>query len=228
MKRFFKVLGILFLLLTVISVITYHSYHEDLPQGKIGTEADSLAIKMLQALDYDAYKNTRYIEWSFRGEHFYKWDKLNGIVEVSWGNKKVILHTAEIEKSIAYEDTKQSINSELISTAENYFNNDSFWLVAPYKVFDFGVTRSIVLHNGKKALLVTYNAGGSTPGDSYLWLLDDNYIPKAFKMWVSIIPIGGVEASWNNWKTTSSGAKLPTEHRFSTGTLQLKNIKGYN
>ncbi|PQJ23400.1 hypothetical protein [Tenacibaculum sp. SG-28] len=227
MRKFFKVLGILFLILTVISVITYHSYHEELPQGKVGAAADSLATKMLHALDYKAYKNTRYIEWNFRGVHDYKWDKKTGIVEVTWDSKKVILHTKEIEKSIAYEDGKESDNSELISTAQNYFNNDSFWLVAPYKVFDFSVTRSIVPYKGKKALLVTYNAGGSTPGDSYLWILDGNYIPVAFKMWVSILPIGGVEASWNNWTTTSSGAKLPTKHSFSTGTLELENIKGY-
>ena len=78
---------------------------------------------------------------------------------------------------------------EIIQTAQHFFNNDSFWLVAPYKVFEQGVERRIVDYDGKKPLLVTYTSGGSTPGDSYLWILDENGFPTSYKMWVSLIPL---------------------------------------
>lgn len=56
-------------------------------------------------------------------------------------------------------------------------------MVAPYKVFDKGVERTLIkTKNNKDVLLVTYTSGGSTPGDSYLWLLDDNEKPNAFKI----------------------------------------------
>jgi len=32
-------------------------------------------------------------------------------------------------------------------------------------------------------------------------------------MWVDILPIGGLESSWTDWKTTESGAQLPTFHK---------------
>ena len=40
---------------------------------------------------------------------------------------------------------KKVVNKELIKTAEKYFNNDSFWLVAPYKIFDSGTERRKII-----------------------------------------------------------------------------------
>ena len=116
---------------------------------------------------------------------------------------------------------------KLVHQALDYYNNDSFWLVAPYKVFDDGVERRLVeLENGKEGLLVTYKTGGSTPGDSYLWEFDDQGKPKSFKMWTSILPIDGLEASWSDWTTTESGAQLPTFHKLLFIGLEIDHIKG--
>jgi hypothetical protein len=48
----------------------------------------------------------------------------------------------------------------------DYFNNDSFWLIAPFKLRDAGTTRSIVMQDEKKSFMISYASGGSTPGDS--------------------------------------------------------------
>jgi len=116
---------------------------------------------------------------------------------------------------------------EIITEATKYFNNDSFWLVAPYKVFDKGVERRLVtLENGNSSLLVTYTTGGSTPGDSFLWILNDLGKPTSYKMWTSNILIGGLEASWKNWITTESGAQLPTIHKVLFLALEMGDVKG--
>lgn len=67
--------------------------------------------------------------------------------------------------------------------------------------------------------------GGTTPGDSYLWLLNEDDQPKAFQMWVSIIPIGGIEASWEQWKETPNGAFLPQLHQLLFLDLEITGIK---
>ena len=83
------------------------------------------------------------------------------------------------------------------------------------KAFDPGTERSIVkLKDGREGLKVQYNTGGVTPGDSYVWFLDENGQPEAWKMWVSIIPLGGIENSWEGWQTLSTGAKISTTHTF--------------
>ncbi|MCX7547753.1 hypothetical protein OS188_07300 [Xanthomarina sp. F1114] len=208
----------------------YFKYNEELPVGTQGEQADALAIKMLDALDYEAYKNTNYIEWTFKKRRHYQWQKDKNICSVFWKDYKVELDLKDYSASNAYihsfkvQDEKAD---ELIKKAIDFFNNDSFWLVAPYKVFDKDVERRLVKTNsGKDALLVTYTSGGSTPGDSYLWHLKDNGMPESFKMWVSILPIDGLEASWNNWTTTESNAKLPTFHKMLVFGLEIDHIIG--
>lgn len=210
----------------------YFKYNEDLPAGIQGEEADDLAHNMLDALNYEAYKNTNIIEWTFKKRHHYLWKKNENICEVSWKDYKVNLDLNDHTKSKVYIHSfiiDSELADELIEKAITYFNNDSFWLVAPYKVFDDGVERRLVkTDDNKEALLVTYTSGGSTPGDSYLWLLDDNDKPKAFKMWTSILPIDGLEASWSDWTTTETSAQLPTFHKLLILGLEIEDIKGIN
>jgi hypothetical protein len=232
MKNIFKFIGVLVLLLIIAGGVYYFSNNETLPKGNKGKEADALAHKMLQALNGEAYDNTEILEWSFRNEHHYKWYKQENIVEVSWNNNKVILHTNKAEKSEVFVNDKKVANKEILKKATDLFNNDSFWLVAPYKIFDAGTERRVVKHDNKDALLITYTSGGSTPGDSYLWILNKNYLPTSFKMWTKIIPLGGVSATWSDWKNTESGIKLPTKHtlslfglEISMGTVKAVNLK---
>lgn len=230
MKKFLKITVAIILLIIGFVTVYYFMNNEDLPQGKKGKDADALAIKMYNAINHEAFDKTEILEWSFRNAHFYKWYKQKNIVEISWDENKVILNTKNNAKSEVYINSKKVENDKVLKTAIDYFNNDSFWLIAPYKIFDAGTERSIVKHQGKDALLITYTSGGSTPGDSYLWILDENYYPTSFKMWTSIIPIGGVSGTWSHWKNTEAGIKLPTKHTLSIFGLEINmgNVKAYN
>lgn len=234
LRKSLKIFAVLTLLLLVSVIAVYMIYNEPLPKGQTGSQADALAEKMLKAVNEGAYNNTRYLEWTFRnGEHAYKWDKTLGIVAVSWDNLKVNLNLNTPQKSEVFEnDTKLNSGTkreEAILKAIDLFNNDSFWLVAPFKVFDQGTQRSIVkLEDGSNALLITYTSGGSTPGDSYLWKLQPNGFPESFQMWVKIIPFGGLEASWDDWQLTESGAFLPKTHVLGPMKLDMGDVRAYN
>ena len=233
-KKALKITAGVVIFLTLPSLLflgaLYLKYNEDLPTGIQGEQADALAHKMLNALDSEAFEATNYIEWTFKKRHHYKWKKSDSTCHVYWKKFKVDLNLNDYSKSKVYVhsfkvDGEQA--EELTQTAINYFNNDSFWLIAPYKVFDKGTERRLVtLENGEDALLITYTSGGSTPGDSYLWILDNTGKPKSFKMWTSIIPIQGIEASWEDWITTESGAQLPTFHKLLFMGLELRDVKG--
>ena len=233
MKKFLKIIGFILGLGIVFLLISIWVVSEPLPKGRPGPDADALAEKMLKALNYEAYQKTRYLEWSFQnGKNHFVWDKELGKVKVSWNDNNVHLNLVAPSKSKALVDNMEVEGKEkekLIQTATDYFNNDSFWLVAPFKVFDKGTTRSIVpQEDGSEALLITYKSGGTTPGDSYLWLLDPNGFPNSYKMWAKIIPIGGLQASWDDWMTVQSGAFLPKSHELGPITLGMGNVKGYN
>ncbi len=85
---------------------------------------------------------------------------------------------------------------------------------------------SCKMKTANDALLVTYTNGGVTPGDSYLWLLDDDGRPKAFKLWVSIIPIGGVEGHLGEMENLDNGLEVATEHRLGPVPSRFPDTAG--
>ncbi len=200
--------------------------NEPLPEGRTGFEAEELTSKIQEAIHQEAWDSTVALSWSFMGLHHYIWDKERNLVQVTWGDNKVLYNTKTL-KGIAFEDDKkldEEDTQEAINTANTYFNNDSFWLMAPFKLQDPGTERSIVDIDGETALKITYTSGGDTPGDSYVWLLNKDHTPRAWKLWVSVIPIGGVEMGWNKWKTFSTGARLATEHH-GLFTIKMKDVQ---
>lgn len=213
--------------------LLYLVYNEPLPESQKGPAADALAEKMLRAINHDEYKQTRFLEWSFiGGSHHYKWDKENGKVEVKWNDYSVSLNLNDTSYSLVSENGKlvsAKESRDLTNTAWDYFNNDSFWLVAPFKVFDKGTERSVVkLEDGSDGLLITYTSGGSTPGDSYLWVLNPQGFPESFQMWAKVIPIGGIEATWDDWKVMENGLFLPSSHQMGPLNFSMGDVKAYN
>ncbi len=208
----------------------YFRYHEDLPIGANPEQADALAQKMLDALDYEAYENTSYIEWMYRKRRFYKWKKDRQSCLVYWKDYKVDLNLKDYTDSQAYIhnfNAEGEIGKGLIDKAIHYFNNDSFWMVAPYTVFDEGVQRRIVvLENGAQGLLVTYPPRSKWSEGSFLWHLDSNNRPISVQLWGSEVPIDGLELSWTDWTTTESGAQLATFHKLLFFDIEIEIVKG--
>lgn len=212
------IIGGIFIIIKVIS--------EPLPEGKSGNEADQMALDMMQSLNKDAWKRTETVSWTFKGIHNYQWNIPNHQVIVKWDDYMINLDHSTATGELLEPKNDKNID-ELIKNSWDYFNNDSFWLCAPFKAFDNGTERSIVtLEDGRKGLMVAYSSGGSTPGDSYVWILGEDNKPISIKMWVSIIPIGGIEFTWENYTQLKSGAWIAQDHwLYGKINIDLSNIK---
>jgi len=209
------------LLIIGIAIFCIIIFSEKKPEGKSGNNADALAQKMLKSLNYDAFTKTKYFRWSFpRGHHYFFNQNTNQAI-IKWDEHKVIMQL-DTQEGQAFTDetliTDDAQRKALMDKAWSYWCNDSFWMFAPFKVFDPGTTRKIVEEDGKEALLIEYKSGGVTPGDSYLWILDENYRPTGYKMWTSIIPVKGMYSSWENWEQ-HNGAYYATNHNMK---MELK------
>jgi len=229
MKRVLLVLGLLFLVLILIALVAGLILHKPRPKVDPSPQADALARKMLAAVNAEAWDSTRWLRWTFLGQHDYIWDKDRHLVEVRWSDYRVLLDpnttTGKAWKkgeALAGEALQKILNKALA-----FFFNDSFWLNPVVKAFDPGTRRGILpLKDGSQGLVVEYTSGGVTPGDAYLWILDDNHRPKAWRMWVSVLPIGGLENTWEGWMQLSTGAWIAPVHRTAIGTMKLSNIRG--
>jgi len=228
MKKLLKILGIIVVIIITALTIGYFVLNESLPEGQAGAEADAMAERMMAAMNHDAWEATEEVSWTFRGTNSYKWFKNEDKVEIRLGNSPTVyLNTKLGSAAVQADGSNPNETPELIAKAIDNFNNDSFWLAAPFKAFDPGTERSIVeLKDGRTGLMVTYTSGGSTPGDSYVWILDENDRPVAIKMWVQILPLGGMEFTWENYMTLSSGALVAQDHKlFGSMNVDLTNIK---
>lgn len=234
MKKVFKVIGYILLVLIVLLCGAYFKFNEKLPVGQSGEKAEALATKMVQAVNKTAWDSTAIIGWTYHGPHVYLWDKKRNFAQVKWDNNMALINIATasgkvFENNVEITDATKS--AKLLKNAYKYFINDAFWLNPVVKVFDEGTSRSIVtLKDGREGLLVSYKSGGVTPGDTYLWILDANGIPTSWKLWVKVVPIGGIEFTWDDWTSLPTGAKISTSHtaKGMNMTIPITDLKSAN
>lgn len=202
---------------------------KELPAGVVGSEVETVTNKMLEAVNKPAWDSLNYVKWTFfRGKHHYHWDKAQNRAIIEWDDNRVLMNLDEVDGN-AYKNNVLQEGDEktkLIDKAWNFWCNDSFWLCAPYKVKDPGTKREVVKEDGKTGLKVTYDGGGVTPGDVYLWWLDENFFPESWQMWVKIIPVKGVKNSWEKWETLPGGAMISTHHKAGKIKMNLSNLGG--
>jgi hypothetical protein len=230
MMRAFKILAAILILGLVALVAVGYSLSDPRPSGQSGPEADALARSMEAAVNKDAWDKTGAVRWSFFEQHQYVWDRERDLVELQWGDSRALFRTADQTGRVWSKGTEQTgaDAEEAVRAAYAYWINDSFWLNPVVKFFDPGVERSLVkLDDGRDALLISYTSGGVTPGDAYLWTPGPDEMPASWRMWVQIIPIGGIETTWDGWVELSTGAKVATQHE-GWGRMMtfISNVEG--
>ena len=231
-KSVFKFIFKSFIYLILISLATFIVlflvYDQPLPDGYKGAEAKELAEKMMKKINKEAWDSTNIVQWSFFGSHHFVWDRKRHLVQVKWSNYRVLLDPNTKNGKVFYNGSEQKDNVGALNTAYAHFTNDAFWFNAFTQIYNGDPELRVVNRpNGKKALLVTFLKGGVTPGDSYLWILDDDGMPVSWQMWVGILPIGGLEVSWENWDTLKSGAKYAKSHKIGPFNVEITDIKSF-
>jgi len=202
-----------------------------LQKNKVGTKdgADILADKIMKATHQEQWNKTKVIQWTFgMGKRAHIWDRERKFDYITWDNHEVWINLVT-KKGIVNLDgvlVEGEEAQEYLDKAWGYWINDSFWLNPIGKFYDDGATRTLVEYKGDTGLEVSYSKGGLTPGDSYLWLVDSDGLPQAWKLWVSIIPVKGLEFSWEGWQKMHSGVMIATKHHNAVSNVNLLNVKG--
>lgn len=255
MKKLILALLVILVAVLVVAFGWVRSQAHDLPELNPSAEADELARAMMESVNHDAWQGTGAVTWTFRGEHVHLWDRQRSLARVAWTEdadgptlfeafldlptfsggdeatgEGIVLSTPQgggeaVELSGDERDLR-------LQQAWSYFINDSFWLNPIAKLFDDGTSRGLVtpaegdFDSRLRGLLVSYSSGGVTPGDSYLWMVGNDDRPVAWRMWTQILPIQGLETSWEGWQEVSSGAMVATRHQTPIGALGLSDVAG--
>jgi hypothetical protein len=186
-------------------------------------KANAIVKDMLDAMGgMKNYNDIHFIQWEFVNRKLY-WDKWTGDVRVEnpEANQTILVNINSLkgkvfENGVLVEDAKKA--NELLIKAKNWWINDSYWLVMPWKLQDPGVTLRYLkqekLANGKPVdiLQLTFNSVGVTPENKYWVYIDkeDQLIkqwayykryndaePKFLKPWNNYQKVGDILLSFN-------------------------------
>lgn len=227
-RRILKVLLGLIVLLVLLGLGLYLALNEERPDGESGEAAEALARRMMSSVNEEGWAATRAVTWTYGGRFNHLWDVERHFVRVRRDGFEALVNLNTIE-GVATQDGQALSGAALEEAVQRGYAawaNDSFWLNAMNKAFDPGTSRSLVSTPEGDALMISYASGGVTPGDSYLWHFDENGRPKSWQMWVSIIPIGGLSASWSGWEQLATGAWVSTQHEIGPLTIEVTDLAG--
>lgn len=208
-------LGVL-LGIVLVCAISGFLAHESRPRrGRMGDDAEALTRYFEDAAGGDAWTRTGAVSFRFVGGHEYLWDRERQFVRVKWRDYEVQLPLAggaAVIRDDGRDVRDQDDRRDLRERAYRMFLNDSFWLNPFEHLRDEGVVRSVIQREGRDVLLVEFTSGGVTPGDAYVFMPRMQGSPMRWAMWVSVLPIGGIETTWEYWQTLETGAKVARWH----------------
>ena len=200
--------------------------------GLEGPTTEAMVRELKQAVDLKAWEATKVVRFTFSGRNQHLWDRHRGLSRVEWGDV-VVLQRLDKRVGRAWRGGREihgKARERLVKKAWESHINDTFWLQPFSNLDDRGVRRSIVEFDGMRGLLVEYGAGGVTPGDAYWWEFDPEASPLsrpvAWRMWVKIIPLGGVRATWDGWVRLPTGAWIATSHDLGPARIKITDLTG--
>jgi hypothetical protein len=160
------------------------------------TRADTLAERLVEAHGGTAWASAPYLRFNFavdRGSAEgrpirHLWNRSTGDYRVEWGPSEdttyvALINVGEVQNGVpagaVYLDgsaLEGARDTTMRRQAYRRFINDTYWLLAPLKVFDAGVNRTYLADSSDAehdVLHLTFGDVGLTPDDEY-WLYVDS------------------------------------------------------
>jgi hypothetical protein len=144
-----------------------------------------------------------------------------------WNIKEGTDTVSSGEKSTTVNIAKPDMDDPAQAEAFKAWTNDSYWLLAPLKLFDMGVTRQALGRRevaGKtyEVLQLSFQGVGMTPGDRYNLYIDPftslvaywDYMPSSEMT---------MQASWEKYRHVE-GLKLATFHQMGSKQITIENL----
>ncbi len=219
----------------LIVIVTVKVLEPEIPEAQAGPDAEALADKIERAVRLNRWQNTAAVSFVFdlRGNRHFR-DFERDFVEVIFGaggRETRVLYDNRSLKYVAFqrgENGERRLDgaeaAEAFELARKYHVNDFFWL-NPFATFN--APGAVVKKAGDRALLLTFESGGVTPGDAYLIITDENGLPQRWNMWVQILPLKGLEFTFENWTELETGARVSLDHKGSLAEVTLSKVKAY-
>ena len=240
--RYILLLLRLIIISTILSVVLGGGYlfalRDSIPnQYEAGKEADRFARSIQRTVKRKAWVETGAIRWSMlNNKHL--WDLRRGLVQTKFSDpegthdvlfdvdfKRYRVKSKRLEGPRANRWSKLS-GDEATPIAERAYElwmRDRFILEPTQSLFNQGVERYLVQPNDdEKLLLAHYRRGGKNPGDSFLWRIDKNGLPKGIRVWSDQLYVSGLEMTMEKWRILKTGLNISTRRAIGPLSIDIK------
>ncbi len=174
-----------------------------------------------------AWDETRYLRWTFFSGRTHTWDTHTGWVRVEWvndGERQVVAFNLNTKEGRAWRDLAPINDPEaratMLEQGERAWINDAYWVFAPYKLKDSGVTlkyvgeRTTVDGRDADVISATFDGVGVTPQNRY-----EFYVAKA----------SGLVEQWDFFATATDERprfQVPWRNWTKVGRIMLSGDRG--
>ncbi|MCB1139712.1 MAG: hypothetical protein KDK23_13190 [Leptospiraceae bacterium] len=230
-KKTLTYIFILVSLLVTAGIWVIISITRDVPQATAGPAAERMTRSIEDFTGIDAWKNTDAISFHFRpGNRDHLFDRNRRLVEVSFAPESevdpstVVRFQLDSRIGLVLQNgqmLQEPQKSAWIDKAYRAHINDVFWLNPFAALRAPGAVRRLTAEG---ALLVTFESGGVTPGDSYLIYARQGE-PVRWLLWTQAIPARGIEFSFEDWKSFGNGLKISQKRVSFLREIQLDHIQ---
>ena len=180
--------------------------------------AISIADSVVKAMGgWESWEKTHYISWNFFDVRELVWDKWTGDVRINSlkNDFKAILNVHDLQGRVMIngeEVTNPDSLQQYLNQAKNFWINDSYWLVMPFKLKDSGVTlkylgKETIDNAGPSYVLqLTFDNVGVTPDNKYkVWVDQNNHLVRQWAFFRSADQdTANFITPWNNYKKFGS------------------------
>ena len=248
-KKTLTYITILVSLLVTAGIWIGISITRDLPSATPGPAAERKTNQVEQFTGLKAWKETDAISFVFKPAHReHLFDRNRRLVRVEFQNSQAEEESSEnvsdsesnesegvgevtvflqldSHKGLVFEDGKELNGSDKVSWLQKAYEahiNDVFWLNPFSALRAPGAVRRLTDDQG---LLITYETGGVTPGDSYLIYADARGKPERWLLWTQAIPARGIEFTFEDWKEFDNGLRISLKRSSFLRNVELENVQ---
>lgn len=194
--------------------------------------AIAIADEVMEALGgRAAWDATRCLQWRFKKSRRLCWDRTSGDFRLDDGDRVVLMNLGTgqgrvYEKGVEVADADKQ--RDALDRAYKTWVNDSYWLLAPYKLKDSGVRLSWkgegALDGGRGAdiLRLEFAGVGVTPDNAYdLWVARDTHLVERwsyYKWNTDAQP--AMTTPWADWRRYGA-IRLASDHGTGPATDEI-------
>lgn len=218
------------LLVVLISLLLVSS-RKSLPASRPGEDAERLASEVENRVGKAGWEKLAAVSFYFvPGGRAHFADLRRGFTEVAFAksSNQYLVQYVKDGRGIVYKNRKLVSGQEaqdVIQQAIKFSINDMYWLNPFVQMRAPGAVRKIT-EDGQ--LVIHYPEGGITPGDTYVIHSGPDGLPDHWKLWVSVLPLKGMQFTFEDWREISPGVRVSLMHRSFFKDVEMREVRAFS